>query len=504
MKFLILCLGCFSFYAMSQTSVKDLSPTMGSYSVGFKHYQTKDPSRTYQPQMDFSNAILDYRPMEISLWYPAEIGSNGTTPLSVLHYMEVLKQEEEWEHLPNAFILNWFYYRNTPINQAHLQETTQAYSNVPPAKGQFPVVIYAPSFHASSAENFTLCEYLASHGYVVISAPSRGSKSRWMEGGQLKDIETQARDLEFLIKEVKELSYANTERMATIGYSFGGLSHILTAMRYPHFKAIISLDGAIKYQYEKLKASPFHSVKAIDIPFIHMAQKTIPQRVLEEDHIDPKLDIEFNFYDQLEYSEAYTLKFHDLSHAYFSSMGVLFQNRDLRQDKSDQEIMRSYKLVCNYSLRFLEAYLKDSKTDIRWLQQPSSSTELLSKSFKAAKTKPYTHKDFNETAAQNDYRNLEILFQKLRAKHQELELPQGYLNTKGLQLTFHPNHSEAGIRLLEFGVHLYPKSANLYDSLAEAYLYVGNTNKAILNFKRSLTLDPSNSNATMRLKELLD
>ncbi len=27
--------------------------------------------------------------------------------------MEVLKEEEEWEDLPNYFILDWFYYTNT-------------------------------------------------------------------------------------------------------------------------------------------------------------------------------------------------------------------------------------------------------------------------------------------------------------------------------------------------------------------------------------------------------
>ena len=83
-------------------------------------------------------------------------------PLTVLDYFEVLKEEEEWEHLPNDQILNWFYYANTPANQKHLLETTTAYGGARSAKGKFPVIIYAPSFQASSIENFALCEYLAS------------------------------------------------------------------------------------------------------------------------------------------------------------------------------------------------------------------------------------------------------------------------------------------------------------------------------------------------------
>jgi hypothetical protein len=40
------------------------------------------------------------------------------------------------------------------------------------AKGRYPVLIYAPSDSSVSWENADLCEYLASHGYVVLASPS--------------------------------------------------------------------------------------------------------------------------------------------------------------------------------------------------------------------------------------------------------------------------------------------------------------------------------------------
>jgi predicted Zn-dependent protease len=83
-----------------------------------------------------------------------------------------------------------------------------------------------------------------------------------------------------------------------------------------------------------------------------------------------------------------------------------------------------------------------------------------------------------------------------------MELPEGNLNILGLQLIFDPKTSEQGINILLLATGIYPDSANLFDSLAEAYLYVGNKEKAIENFDKSLELNSQNQNAIDRLKQL--
>ena len=50
-----------------------------------------------------------------------------------------------------------------------------------PTKGRFPVLIYAPSDSSVSWENADLCEYVASHGYVVVASPSMGVSTRDMQ-----------------------------------------------------------------------------------------------------------------------------------------------------------------------------------------------------------------------------------------------------------------------------------------------------------------------------------
>ena len=65
-------------------------------------------------------------------------------------------------------------------------------------KRALSVLIYAPSDSSVSWENADLCEYLASHGYVVLASPSMGVSTRDMTD-DLDGINAQARDISFLI-----------------------------------------------------------------------------------------------------------------------------------------------------------------------------------------------------------------------------------------------------------------------------------------------------------------
>lgn len=488
-----------------QVSLNQLSLDYGEYSVGFQQYIVVDSMRTYKRMFDWNNKVIP-RQIPVSIWYPSADDLSKNTPLATIDYMEILKEEEEWEYLPNNQILNWFYYQNTTENQAHLKERSTAYLHASTTSEKFPTIIYAPSYQASSIENFALCEFLASHGYVIISSPSRGTETRFLEGGTEKDMETQARDLEFLIKEVGTREDVDPNNIATMGFSFGGLSNVLTQMRNRSIKAIVSLDGSIKYQYTTLQKSPFAAIQKVDVPFIHMSQKDIPKDVIIEDDIDTTLNHNFKFYDDLVYSKAYSLKFHNLTHQYFSTLGVLFGKRDQRQDKSDSKIMESYKWMTLYTLNFLDAFLKNDKKALNFLDSTPEKNDLpiglVSIKSKKANEKVLSFEDFNEMASEQHYRNLENLYDTILNKHPSFTLEEGKLNNLGLQLMFNPQTSDDGISILLLATKIYSESANLFDSLAEAYLFVGNNKMAIKNFEKSLALNPQNQNATNRLEEL--
>ncbi|WP_281542761.1 tetratricopeptide repeat protein [Maribacter aestuarii] len=486
-----------------QTSLDNINLKKGAYNVGFKHYVAIDSTRTYQVKNDFNNKLV-FRPIPISIWYPAVIKNKNSKQLKVLDYLEILKEEEESKNLPNELLLDWFpELGNTPQNRNHLTEKVNAFTNTNFLEGNFPVVVYAPSYQASSIENFVLFEYLASNGFVVISSPSRGTETRWLEGGTTKDMETQSRDVEFLLKEIHKYEYIDSDSIALMGFSFGGLVNAITVMKNQGISAIVSLDGTERYNYPVLEKSPYFNLDRFDIPYIHFAQKDIPEEVLTSDKIPAALNYKFQLYDSLKYSNVYSYKFHDLTHSYFGSIGVLFSYRDQRQDKSDDKIMASYKLLSEHTLGFLNAILKNQENAKKFIENSPDkngiSENLISKKMKKSVTK---EPDFYDLALNQGYLDLIPLYQKEIARNPTLKLEEAMLNNLGLRLSFNAGKMDKGINVFLLAVHIYPNSANLYDSLALAYFYNKDTENAIANFKKSLELDPSNQHAIDRLKEL--
>lgn len=78
---------------------------------------------------------------------------------------------------------------------------------------------------------------------------------------------------------------------------------------------------------------------------------------------------------------------------------------------------------------------------------------------------------------------------------------EGQLNALGYQLINAHKIKEA-IRILQLNVEAYPQSSNVYDSLGEAYMDDGNKPLAIVNYQKSLQLNPKNSGAVKMLQKL--
>ncbi len=62
--------------------------------------------------------------------------------------------------------------------------------------------------------------------------------------------------------------------------------------------------------------------------------------------------------------------------------------------------------------------------------------------------------------------------------------------------------SKTAITFFIFNIKAHPDAFNTYDSLGEAYMKAGQREKAIMNFRKSLELNPENENATEMLKKL--
>jgi tetratricopeptide (TPR) repeat protein len=75
------------------------------------------------------------------------------------------------------------------------------------------------------------------------------------------------------------------------------------------------------------------------------------------------------------------------------------------------------------------------------------------------------------------------------------------LNETGYYLMNKKRLADA-VAVFEYNTKLFPKSGNVFDSLGEAYYNQGNKSLALLNYKKSLQLDPANDNAKKLITEL--
>lgn len=79
---------------------------------------------------------------------------------------------------------------------------------------------------------------------------------------------------------------------------------------------------------------------------------------------------------------------------------------------------------------------------------------------------------------------------------------EGYVNSLGYRMLYRKKDVKKAIAIFEYNISSFPRSANAYDSLGEAYTIKGGKAQAIKYYKKSLQLDPNNQNATRRIREL--
>jgi tetratricopeptide (TPR) repeat protein len=88
-----------------------------------------------------------------------------------------------------------------------------------------------------------------------------------------------------------------------------------------------------------------------------------------------------------------------------------------------------------------------------------------------------------------------------RTRPSDYDFNEEALNQLGYRL-LQQNRNADAIAIFKLNVEEYPKSGNVYDSLAEAYAKDGQKQFAIDNYHKSLELDPKNQHAIDQLKEL--
>jgi tetratricopeptide (TPR) repeat protein len=100
-------------------------------------------------------------------------------------------------------------------------------------------------------------------------------------------------------------------------------------------------------------------------------------------------------------------------------------------------------------------------------------------------------------------KGIESALQSYRTLKQSSDyyVSENQLNALGYRLLGVKKLREA-LEIFKLNAEAYPQSANVYDSLGEAYMINGDRESAIRNYQRAVELNPQNTNAIEMLKKL--
>ncbi|MFZ1527493.1 MAG: dienelactone hydrolase family protein [Ferruginibacter sp.] len=338
---------------------KNTNTTLGK--AGFKTFRTVDKSRTYKPGTDTSN-ILHYRPVDLDVWYPAQVSTTDTTLF--------------FKNLFGLLLTRSDFYTGTPapkgvLNQIaqsfstgfHCSDTTQllnyktsSYPNAKTANGKFPLIVYLSSFNSMCYENFPLFEELASNGYVVASINSIG---RYPGDMTMKndDLLQQVFDAVASVNYLENNHNIDFSKIGIIGYSWGGLAGAILQNKLSNVKCLISFDGSEFHHYgeakdentdfEEIKSSDNFKSMNINIPYLRLESSPIANSF--------KKDSVYNFSEKL-IGKNLILKIDSAEHQDFSCLPFITRTSGNCQNNS------FYTTSIKLTIAYLNDHLKNTNS----------------------------------------------------------------------------------------------------------------------------------------------
>jgi pimeloyl-ACP methyl ester carboxylesterase len=162
--------------------------------------------------------------------------------------------------------------------------------------------------------------------------------------------------MEFLIGYVRSIPGADIDRLAVMGFSWGGLASVLTTMRTPSVKALVSLDGSIAYFYHRqFEHNPDMNIARFTVPSLFLKQHT-PSAEMKKS-LGP--DSVFDFFKDIKYSDATLVTFNTLAHQNFGEWFDRLQYAPGPAFVADTLVQSvGYEHVALYVRHFLDATLK--------------------------------------------------------------------------------------------------------------------------------------------------
>jgi dienelactone hydrolase len=343
----------------------------GPFAVGFKSLWQLDYSRVYNTVFDDRTTYASGkapRPILVNIWYPAERSSD----IRPMPYRDYLKIQTEDPRLARFAAKLADYERDVvskevmgkPIAKLNDDERqrldriwtapTACLRDAPPLDARFPLVIYHSGAGSSFEDNAVFCEFLASHGYVVM-----GSAFQKVTGETLAvdGRDGSARDLEFLIAHARRQPNVDWQHIGLVGHSLGAQAILMfRAQSASPVDAVVSLDTTQDYHtlaspgWKDMTKLLLENSQNVNGPLLMVANA----KAL------------FQLADSLDRADRYYFTLKDQDHNDFIDQGIMRRTLENESKPGDpklrSELERAhagYESVSGYVLDFFDVYLRN-------------------------------------------------------------------------------------------------------------------------------------------------
>jgi len=374
---------------LSGTGLHAQAPALqpGAFPVGFTHLAVPDSSR--------STSSGAARRLDIGIWYPSEPAS--ASRLTYRDYFlltpppqdSIAPAEAARRELDGFAAFLASHGADSTAVAAWLVAPMLAASDARPARRRFPIVLLAQGNEQTIRDQAPLCEYLASHGFVVASAPSPMRIS-----GPLTDVaqsgaraQEQARDLATVLTLVASRPGADPARVGVVGHSFGARAALLLGMHDGRVAAVVSLDGGIGTATGRssLERAAWFDAEAARAPILHLYER-----------LDPFMTPDFGLLRSLGSSDRWLVEVPAMHHHHFSSLGAVATAQPALAPAlgASDGTAAAYVAVAEATLGFLGHFLSQQPDPTPWpgeagLRPPLGAPEHLAANAKRARpTRP--------------------------------------------------------------------------------------------------------------------
>lgn len=488
-----------------------LEAEYGPHAVGFRVVQQYDLSRSYRVGFDAVTGEADHgpqgRPIQTLIWYPA------ASPGRALVYDDYLRLaatedrfdlgQDEVNRITTQALRAYLAFGVSPAHiDAVRNQSVRAMGEAPAEVGAFPLIIYAASDGSTAFENDSLCEYLASHGYVVMASPSHGAHVRYMTDGSVADdvenTRAQAADIGFLIGYAASLPDVDRTKVGVVGYSWGGMASTFAAAADSRIRTLVDLDGSVRYFPKVLAAAPDVTPDRITVPLLFFAERGDP--------LGPGVDSRpHSFLARIRYADVTEIGLHRLSHDDLSADNLRFLSGSSREGTTTEERNESYAWLARYTVAFLDATLKADAGAMQFLTATPDAEHvpagLLSIRHRPSAGAAPSVENFAKALHEHGFDNALQVYAAYTKEHPGFRIPDETFEAWFSSLSDLARTGEA-IDICLLWSHVSPKSIDAWTDLGAAYEIAGKPEHALSSYRRILAMDPHNRIAMDRIKSL--